>query len=124
MSSIKFSEDHEWVVVEGDVGKVGITNYAQEQLGDVVHVELPEVGRSLSKGDEAAVIDSVKAASEVYAPVDGEISEINESLADDFSKVNSDPQGDGWFFKIKMSDASQLDGLMDQAAYDDFIAGL
>ena len=124
MSNIKFSEDHEWFVVEGDVGKVGITNYAQEQLGDVVHVELPEVGRSLSKGDEAAVIDSVKAASEVYAPVDGEITEINEGLADDFSKVNSDPQGDGWFFKIKMSDASQLDGLMDQAAYDDFIAGL
>ena len=117
MSNIKFSEDHEWVVVEGDIGKVGITNYAQEQLGDVVHVELPEVGRSLSKGDEAAVIDSVKAASEVYAPVDGEITEINESLADDFSKVNSDPQGDGWFFKIEPDVAAELEDLLDAAAY-------
>jgi glycine cleavage system H protein len=124
MSDIKFTEDHEWVRVEGGIATVGITDYAQEQLGDVVHVELPESGKSFSKGDEAAVIDSVKAASEVYAPIDGEVTEVNDGLADDFSKVNSDPLGAGWFFKMKVADASQLDGLMDKAAYDDYVAGL
>lgn len=124
MSDSKYTEDHEWIRIEGEVAVVGITGYAQEQLGDVVHVDLPEVGASLSKGDEAAVIDSVKAASEVYAPADGEVTAVNEGLEDDPGKVNSDPEGDGWFMKIKLADKSQLDGLMDKAAYDDYVAGL
>ncbi|WP_455373033.1 glycine cleavage system protein GcvH [Limibacillus halophilus] len=124
MSDIKYTEDHEWIRIEGDEGVVGITDYAQEQLGDVVHVDLPEVGASLSKGDEAAVIDSVKAASEVYAPADGEVTATNEGLEEDPGKVNSDPEGAGWFMKIKLADKSQLDGLMDKAAYDDYVAGL
>jgi glycine cleavage system H protein len=124
MSDSKYTEDHEWIRVEGDEAIVGITGYAQEQLGDVVHVDLPEVGTSLSKGDEAAVIDSVKAASEVYAPADGEVTAVNEGLEDDPGKVNSDPEGEGWFMKIKLADKSQLDGLMDKAAYDDYVAGL
>lgn len=124
MSDIKYSEDHEWIRIEGDEGVVGITDYAQEQLGDVVHVDLPEVGATFSKGDEAAVIDSVKAASEVYAPADGEVTAVNEGLEDDPGKVNSDPEGEGWFMKIKLADKGQLDGLMDKAAYDDYVAGL
>jgi glycine cleavage system H protein len=124
MSDSKYTKDHEWIRVEGDEAIVGITGYAQEQLGDVVHVDLPEVGASLSKGDEAAVIDSVKAASEVYAPADGEVTAVNEGLEDDPGKVNSDPEGEGWFMKIKLADKSQLDGLMDKAAYDDYVAGL
>lgn len=124
MSDSKYTEDHEWIRMEGEVAVVGITGYAQEQLGDVVHVDLPEVGASLSKGDEAAVIDSVKAASEVYAPADGEVTAVNEGLEDDPGKVNSDPEGEGWFMKIKLADKSQLDGLMDKAAYDDYVAGL
>jgi glycine cleavage system H protein len=124
MSDIKYTEDHEWIRIEGEEGVVGITDYAQEQLGDVVHVDLPEVGASLSKGDEAAVIDSVKAASEVYAPADGEVTAVNEGLEDDPGKVNSDPEGEGWFMKIKLADKGQLDGLMDKAAYDDYVAGL
>ncbi len=124
MSDIKYTEDHEWIRIEGDEGVVGITDYAQEQLGDVVHVDLPEVGASLTKGDEAAVIDSVKAASEVYAPADGEVTATNEGLEEDPGKVNSDPEGAGWFMKIKLADKSQLDGLMDKAAYDDYVAGL
>jgi glycine cleavage system H protein len=123
MSDTKYTKDHEWIRIEGDEGVIGITDYAQEQLGDVVHVDLPEVGASLSKGDEAAVIDSVKAASEVYAPVDGEVTAVNEALEDDPGKVNSDAEGDGWFLRLKLSDKGQLDGLMDKAAYDDFVAG-
>lgn len=123
MSDTKYTKDHEWIRIEGDEGVIGITDYAQEQLGDVVHVDLPEVGGSLSKGDEAAVIDSVKAASEVYAPVDGEVTAVNEALEEDPGKVNSDAEGDGWFLRLKLSDKSQLDGLMDKAAYDDFVAG-
>ena len=124
MSDSKYTEDHEWIRREGDEVVVGITGYAQEQLGDVVHVDLPEVGASLSKGDEAAVIDSVKAASEVYAPVDGEVTALNEGLEEDPGKVNNDPEGEGWFLKIKLSDPSQLDDLMDKAAYEDYVAGL
>lgn len=124
MSDSKYTEDHEWIRREGDEVVVGITGYAQEQLGDVVHVDLPEVGASLSKGDEAAVIDSVKAASEVYAPVDGEVTAVNEGLEEDPGKVNNDPEGEGWFLKIKLSDPSQLDDLMDKAAYEDYVAGL
>ena len=124
MSTIRYSEDHEWISVAGNVGTVGVTDYAQEQLGDVVFVEVPEAGKDVEKGDEAAVIESVKAASELYAPVSGEVTEGNEALADEPGKVNSDPMGEGWFFKIKLSDPSELDDLMDEAAYKDLVAGL
>ena len=116
----KYSEDHEWITVEGDVGTVGVTDFAQEQLGDVVFVELPEVGTTLAAGDEAGVVESVKAASELYSPVSGEITETNGALEDAPDTVNSDPTGDGWFFKIKLSDASELDGLMDAEGYKAF----
>ena len=124
MSGLKYSKDHEWVRVEGDVGTVGISNYAQEQLGDVVYVELPEVGRSVAQNDEAAVVESVKAASEVYAPVSGEVVEVNQALEDDPALVNGDPTGKGWFLKLRLSAPAELDGLMDEAAYADYIAGL
>ncbi len=124
MSDVKFSEDHEWIRIEGDSGVVGLTNYAQEQLGDIVFVELPDVGKQLAKGDEAAVIESVKAASELYAIVGGEVTEVNESLSDDPAQVNSDPMGGGWFFKVKIGDAGELDGLMDENAYKEFTASL
>lgn len=122
--STRYTEDHEWITVEGDVATVGITDYAQQQLGDVVFVELPEVGRKVSKGDEAAVVESVKAASEVYAPLDGEIVEANGALADEPGKVNEDPEGAAWFVKIRLSDTSQLDSLMDEAAYKAHVEGL
>ena len=124
MSERKFSDEHEWIDIEGDVGTVGITNYAQEQLGDIVFVELPEAGKTLAKGDEVAVIESVKAASEIFAPVTGEIVEANDALTDDPSLVNSDAQGAGWFFKIKITDTSELDELMDEAAYKSFVDSL
>ena len=120
----RYTSDHEWIRLEGDVAVVGITDYAQEQLGDVVFVELPEVGKKLEKGKEAAVVESVKAASEVFAPVSGEIVEANPALADDPATVNADPQGNGWFVKIRLADPKQLDGLMDEAAYKKFVAGL
>lgn len=119
-----FTNDHEWISVEGDVGTIGITNYAQEQLGDVVFIELPEAGKTLSKGDEAAVVESVKAASEIYAPVSGEITDVNGTLTDTPESVNADPQGAAWFIKVKLSDPSELEGLMDQAAYNSFVDGL
>lgn len=122
--STRYTEDHEWITVAGDVATVGITTYAQEQLGDVVFVELPEVGRTVSKGDEAAVVESVKAASEVYAPLDGEVVEANSVLADEPGKVNEDPEGAAWFVKIRLSDAAQLDDLMDAAAYKAYIETL
>ena len=124
MSELKFSEDHEWIRIDGDSGTVGITDYAQEQLGDIVFVELPEAGRQLAKGDEAAVIESVKAASELYAIVGGEVTEANDALGDDPAQVNSDPMGAGWFFKMKIGDASELEGLMDENAYKEFTASL
>ena len=124
MSSKHYTEDHEWVALEDDIATVGISNFAQEQLGDIVFVELPEVGRLMAQGDEAAVIESVKAASELYAPVDGEVAEVNDRLGEEPGLVNSSPTGDGWFIKIKVNDPSQLDGLMDQAAYDSFIGTL
>lgn len=121
MSEVKFSEDHEWIRIEGDVGTIGITVFAQQQLGDVVYVEVPEVGTGVEKGSEIAVVESVKAASELYAPVDGEVVESNQALADDPAPVNSDPEGEGWFFKVKISESGQLDELMDAAAYKAFV---
>nr|WP_321458223.1 glycine cleavage system protein GcvH [uncultured Cohaesibacter sp.] len=117
-----YSEDHEWVEVNGKTATVGITDFAQKQLGDVVFVELPEVGRELEKGDEAAVVESVKAASEVYAPIDGEVTEVNEALEEDPALVNNDAEGDAWFLKMTISDKSQLDDLMDEDAYKEFVA--
>ena len=117
MATIKYTTDHEYVSVEGDVATIGITDYAQSQLGDVVFVELPAMGKVLKQGDEAAVVESVKAASEVYAPVSGEVIAVNESLPDAPGTVNEDPLGKGWFIKMKLSDPAQLDALMDEAAY-------
>jgi glycine cleavage system H protein len=124
MSEIKYSEDHEWILIEGETGTVGVTDYAQEQLGDVVFVELPEVGKTLAKGDEVAVVESVKAASELYAPVSGEVTEANDALAEDPAQVNSDPLGAGWFFKLRITAPAELDGLMDEAAYKAYVEGL
>jgi glycine cleavage system H protein len=121
---MKFTKDHEWVSLDGDVATVGITQHAAEALGDVVFVETPEAGKTVSQGDSFAVVESVKAASDVYAPVSGEVVEGNAALATTPETVNADPQGDGWFAKIKVSDASQLDALMDQAAYDAFLKTL
>lgn len=120
MSDLKYTNDHEWIRVEGDIGTVGISDFAQDALGDVVFVELPQTGRTVTKGEEAAVVESVKAASEIYAPVSGEVIEVNTSLEDDSSLVNSDPVGKGWFFKIRLSNAGELDGLMDEDAYKTF----
>jgi glycine cleavage system H protein len=117
MATIKYTTDHEYVSVEGDVATIGITDYAQSQLGDVVFVELPAAGKVLKQGDEAAVVESVKAASEVYAPVSGTIVEVNTGLPDAPGTVNEDPLGKGWFIKIKLSDPAQLDALLDEAAY-------
>jgi len=119
---MKYTEEHEWLRAEGDVYIVGITEHATEQLGDLVFVELPEVGATVSKDDEIVVIESVKAASDILAPVDGEITEVNEALVEDPSLANSDALGAGWFFKIRASDPSQLDGMMDEAAYKEMIA--
>ncbi|WP_085810448.1 glycine cleavage system protein GcvH [Sphingomonas sp. TZW2008] len=119
-----FTEDHEWIDVDGDVGTVGISDYAQGQLGDIVFVDVPEGGKQLAKGDEAAVVESVKAASDVYSPVSGTVIEGNPALTDDPSLVNSDPEAEGWFFKLSLKDAGELDGLMDEAAYEAFVAKL
>ncbi len=124
MSGLKYSKDHEWVRVEGDIGTVGISDYAQDQLGDVVYVELPEVGRTVAQNEEAAVVESVKAASEVYAPVSGEVVEVNQVLEDDPALVNGEPTGAGWFLKLRLSAPGELDGLMDEAAYADYVSGL
>lgn len=124
MSDLKYSKEHEWVRVEGDVAVVGISDYAQRQLGDVVYVELPEAGKSFDKGAEACVVESVKAASEVFAPVNCEVVEVNEVLTDDPELVNRSPTGDGWFMKIRITDPSQLDGMMDEAAYQKYVEGL
>ena len=118
----KYSEDHEWISVDENIGTVGITNHAQSQLGDIVFVELPEVGRSLVAGGDAGVVESVKAASDLFTPVSGEILEINEALDAEPGLANSDPTGKGWFFKIKLSDANELNSLMDEASYDELIA--
>jgi glycine cleavage system H protein len=119
-----FTEDHEWIDVDGATATVGITDYAQSQLGDIVFVEVPAAGTALKKGGDAAVVESVKAASDVYAPVTGTITEGNGALEGDPALVNSDPEGDGWFFKLTLTDPAELDGLMDDAAYKAFVAGL
>lgn len=124
MATIKFTKEHEWISVDGDQGTVGITAYAQEQLGDIVFVELPEVGADIEAGGEAAVVESVKAASEIYAPAGGSVTEVNDALTDEPAKINADAMGEGWIFRIKVSDAGALDDLMDQAAYDEYVAGL
>ena len=115
-----FTQEHEWISVDGETATVGITDFAQAQLGDIVFVEVPDAGRQVSKGGDAAVVESVKAASDVYAPVSGEVIEGNQALADDPSLVNSDPEGEGWFFKLRLSDQSELEGLMDADAYKAF----
>jgi len=124
MADIKYTNEHEWIRVEGDVGTIGITNYAQEQLGDVVFVDVPQIGRKVAKGEPVAVVESVKAASDIFAPVSGEIVEANKALADSPGDVNAEPMGKGWFFKIKLSSKAELDGLMDENAYDAFVKGL
>ena len=122
--SVRFSNEHEWIRVEGDVGTVGISPYAQEQLGDVVFVDVPQAGRKVAKGEACAVVESVKAASDIYAPVTGEVTEANAALADAPGEVNADPMGKGWFFKIKLSDKGELSSLMDLAAYNAFVKTL
>ncbi|MGH6855430.1 MAG: glycine cleavage system protein GcvH [Aestuariivirga sp.] len=120
--TIKYTRDHEWIKVEGDTATIGITNHAQEQLGDVVFVELPKVGKTVTKGGEAAVVESVKAASEVYAPVTGEVVAVNKELEGDPALINRDAEGDGWFMKVKLKDKKELGDLMDKAAYDKFVS--
>jgi len=124
MATIKFTKEHEWISIDGDQGTVGITDYAQEQLGDIVFVELPEVGTDIEAGGEAAVVESVKAASEIYAPAGGSVTEVNDALTDEPAKINADAMGEGWIFRITIGDASALDALMDRAAYDEYVAGL
>jgi glycine cleavage system H protein len=122
--TILYTEEHEWIRLEGEVGTIGITQYAQEQLGDVVFVDVPAVGRKVAKGESIAVVESVKAASDIFAPVAGEVVEANAALADTPGDVNVEPVGKGWFFKIKLADKSELDGLMDEAAYETFVKSL
>ena len=124
MAETRYSKDHEYIRIEGDVGTVGISDYAQSQLGDVVFVELPAVGKALSKGGEAAVVESVKAASDVYAPVSGEVVEVNGELEAAPGTVNEDPAGKGWFLKIKIKDTGELDALMNEAEYQDYVKSL
>jgi glycine cleavage system H protein len=121
---VYFTKEHEWIRVDGDTATVGISNHAQEQLGDIVFAEVPEAGRRVTKGQEAAVVESVKAASDVYAPLSGEVIEGNSALSDDPALINSDPEGAGWFFKLKLDNAGELEGLMDEVAYRDFVASL
>ena len=124
MTTHRYTKEHEWARLDGDTATVGLSNYAQEQLGDIVYIDLPDQGTALEKGAEAAVVESVKAASEVYTPVSGEVTEANAALTDDPAKVNGDAEGEGWLFKIKVAEPGQLDDLMDAAAYKDYVAGL
>jgi glycine cleavage system H protein len=124
MADVKYTNEHEWIRVDGDVGTIGITNYAQEQLGDVVFVDVPQVGRKVTKGESIAVVESVPAASDIFAPVSGEIVEANGALTDAPGDVNAEPMGKGWFFKIRLSNKSELAGLMDEPAYNTFVKGL
>jgi glycine cleavage system H protein len=122
--SLYFTSEHEWIRVDGVNATVGISNHAQEALGDIVFAEVPDAGRRVKKGDEAAVVESVKAASDVYSPASGEVLEGNQAVADDPALINRDPEGDGWFFKLKLDDPAELDGLMDEAAYRDWVKTL
>ena len=122
--TVKYSNEHEWIRVEGDVGTVGISQYAQEQLGDVVFVDVPQAGRKVAKGESVAVVESVKAASDIYSPVSGAVTEGNAALADAPGDINAEPMGKGWIFRIKLANPADLDGLMDQAAYDAFVKSL
>jgi glycine cleavage system H protein len=122
--TVKYSNEHEWIRVEGDVGTVGISDYAQEQLGDVVFVDVPQKGRKVAKGESVAVVESVKAASDIYSPASGEVIEVNAALADSPGDVNAEAMGKGWFFKLRLADKSELDGLMDEKAYAEFVKGL
>ena len=124
MATVKYTKDHEWVRIEGDTVVVGITDYAQSQLGDVVYVELPEIGRRVQKGKEAAVVESVKAASEVFAPLSGEVVAVNSELSGEPGRINSDPMGEGWFMKLRIANAKEMDDLMDEKAYNGFVEGL
>jgi glycine cleavage system H protein len=124
MADVKYTEEHEWISIEGDLGTIGISAYAQEQLGDVVFVDVPQAGRKVAKGESVAVVESVKAASDIYAPASGEVIEANAGLSETPGDVNADPMGKGWFFKMKLSNKSELEGLMDQAAYEAFVKGL
>ena len=120
MSDVKFSKEHEWIKLEGELATVGITKHAAEMLGDIVFVELPEKGSNVEKDGTAGVVESTKAASDVYTPVSGEITDINQSIVDDPSKINADPEGDAWFFKLKMKDKKEMDSLMNKEEYDKF----
>ena len=122
MGTVRFTEAHEWIAVDGKEATIGITDYAQDQLGDVVYIELPQVGAEIAKGGEAAVIESVKAAAEVYTPAGGQVTAANELLSDDPSRLNADAEGEGWIFKIKLADAAEIDGLMNAEAYAAFVA--
>ena len=124
MSELRFTNEHEWIRVEGDIAVIGISDYAQKQLGDVVYVELPAIGKKVSKGGETAVVESVKAASEIYAPVGGEVVAANEALSSNPGLVNASPMGEGWFFKLKIADKGELAQLMDEAAYKKFVEDL
>lgn len=123
MSEVRYSKEHEWVKLDGDIATVGITQHAAEQLGDIVYVELPEAGRALGKDGEAAVVESVKAASDVYAPLSGDVTEANVALAADPAQVNADPEGSGWFFKMKIANKAEFAGLLTRAQYDEFVKG-
>jgi glycine cleavage system H protein len=122
--SLYFTKEHEWIRVDGDTATVGISNHAQEALGDIVFAEVPEAGRRVSKGQEAAVVESVKAASDVYAPVSGEVIEGNQAIADDPALINNDPEGEGWFFKVKLDNSGEVEGLMDEASYREWVKTL
>ncbi len=124
MSTLKFTDQHEWIRIDGETGTVGITDYAAGQLGDVVYVELPDVGKTVKQAEETATVESVKAASEIYAPMGGAVTEVNAALADNPALINEDPAGEGWFFKISLADAGEADKLMDESAYKAFCEGL
>ncbi len=124
MSAMHYTKEHEWILVEGNIGTIGISDYAQEQLGDMVYIELPEVGKEIAQSEQVAVVESVKAASEIYAPAGGTVTEVNERLADEPGTVNEDATGEGWFIKLKLSDPGEVEELMDEAAYQNYVAGL
>ena len=121
---MQYTKEHEWILVEGDNGTIGISDYAQEQLGDIVYVELPEAGKEIAQSEQVAVVESVKAASEIYAPAGGTVTEVNEKLTGEPGTVNEDATGEGWFIKLKLSDPGEVEGLMDEAAYQNYVAGL